>query len=131
MASPVKPTQEMIDAHNVSHLPFRSWCSLCVRGGAVSVGLSHSAPREDEQTLTIAVDYAFLSGASFIVVKDRHTKVLWSIMVPNKGLGPSLYGGKALLVAIEWTGYKPLALKSDKEHSILVVCAWVKAQLAG
>ena len=42
-----------------------------------------------------------------------------------------MYGGEAILAAIEWTGYKRLILKSDKEHSILVVCAWVKVQLAG
>ena len=29
---PCVPSQEAIDRHNINHLPFRSWCSCCVRG---------------------------------------------------------------------------------------------------
>ena len=74
MASPAKPTHEMVDAHNVSPLPFRSWCSFCVRGMAVSIGHSHSAPYKDEQIPTIAIDYGFVGGAAFVAVKDGHAK---------------------------------------------------------
>ena len=28
---PVLPTRKMIDAHNVPHLPYASWCAACVR----------------------------------------------------------------------------------------------------
>ena len=52
-------------------------------------------------------------------------------MVPNKGLEPGLYGGKTLLAAIEWTGYKRLISKSDKGVAMLTVCAWGKAQFTG
>ena len=30
MSGPVKPTAKMVEDHNVSHLPFRNWCSSCV-----------------------------------------------------------------------------------------------------
>ena len=30
--APVLPSKAEAEAHNVSHLPFRSWCSACVRG---------------------------------------------------------------------------------------------------
>ena len=30
--APVLPSKEEVEAHNVSHLPFRSWCSACVEG---------------------------------------------------------------------------------------------------
>lgn len=122
MTSRIKPTQEMRDAHNVSRLPFRSWYSCCVRRRAVSVGHSHSAPYGDEQNPTIAVDYGFLGGAPFIAVKDRHTKLLWSIIVPNTGLEPSLYGARAFLSAIGWAGYKRLILKSDREFNACCLC---------
>lgn len=86
---------------------------------------------DDEQVPLLATDYEFIGGAAFLAIKDRHTKVLWSNMVPNKGLEPNLYGGEVLLVAIEQTGYKRLILKSDKEPAILSVCACAKAQFAG
>ena len=30
----MRPSQEEVNAHNVSHLPYRSWCPHCVRGKA-------------------------------------------------------------------------------------------------
>lgn len=83
--SPVKPTQAMIDEHEVAHLPVRSWCLFCIRGRGVSVGHSHHIPHDGEQVRTLSVDYGFLGGAQFIAVKDRSTKCLWSMMVPRKG----------------------------------------------
>ena len=131
LASPIKPTQAMIDDHEVHHQPFRSWCCFCVRGRAVSVGHSHHIKNDDEQIPTLVVDYGFLGGAPILVVKCRHTKVLWSSTVPNKGLEPSLHGARQLLKAIEWTGYKRLMSKCDQENSTLAVLNWVKAQFAG
>ena len=29
-----KPSQEEVDRHMATHLPFRSWCEFCVRGKA-------------------------------------------------------------------------------------------------
>ena len=31
--APVLPSNAEVESHNVSRLPFRSWCSACVRGG--------------------------------------------------------------------------------------------------
>ena len=32
MQDPVKPCQSDIDDHNITHLPYRSWCAQCVMG---------------------------------------------------------------------------------------------------
>ena len=32
LRDPGAPTQKEIEEHNVTHLPFRSWCQHCVRG---------------------------------------------------------------------------------------------------
>ena len=29
---PIRPTQDEVDAHMLTHLPLRSWCPHCVRG---------------------------------------------------------------------------------------------------
>ena len=31
---PCMPTQEEVDVHNATHVPFRSWCPFCVAGKA-------------------------------------------------------------------------------------------------
>ena len=36
--APVLPSKAEVEAHNVSHLPFTSWCSECVRGPGFSLG---------------------------------------------------------------------------------------------
>ena len=46
---PGKPTKEMIDEHNISHIPFRPWCKACVGGKAENL-----VPR-------VRLDYAFLT----------------------------------------------------------------------
>ena len=32
LLAPPQPTPEMVASHNVSHIPFSSWCAHCVRG---------------------------------------------------------------------------------------------------
>ena len=35
--APISPSKAVVESHNVSHLPFRSWCSACVRGRGPSL----------------------------------------------------------------------------------------------
>ena len=39
-STPVRPSQQEVDARMITHLPFRSWCPHCVRGK--SKGKPHS-----------------------------------------------------------------------------------------
>ncbi len=32
LPDPYQPTKEEVDQHNLTHLPYRSWCRHCVRG---------------------------------------------------------------------------------------------------
>ena len=59
--APVLPSKEEVEARNVSHLPFRTWCSACVRGRGLSLG-HHKVDvktEEAEQMPTVSVDYGF------------------------------------------------------------------------
>ena len=60
---PAKPTPEMIAAHEFSHLPFRSWCSHCVRGRGKSFQhrrVQHD--QDDEARPVVSLDYAFFGA---------------------------------------------------------------------
>ncbi len=64
MHEPIKPTQKMIDDHEVSHLPFRAWCSSCVRGRA-KIHPHRSIPnseKEAELLPTVSYDYGFFGS---------------------------------------------------------------------
>ena len=58
--APVLHSKAEVEAHNGSHLPFRSWCSACVRG---ELSLGHrkvdTKTEEAEQIPTVSVDYGF------------------------------------------------------------------------
>ena len=47
LTATVLPSKAKVEAHNVSYLPLRSWCSACVRGRGLSLG-SPQSRHEDE-----------------------------------------------------------------------------------
>ena len=34
--APIRPSQQEVDEHMLTHIPFRSWCPHCVKGKAVN-----------------------------------------------------------------------------------------------
>ena len=107
---PAKPTPEMIAAHEVSHLPFRSCCSHSVRGRGKSFQhrrVQHD--QDDEAYPVVSLDYAFfgapgeleqeaIGGAKMpvLVVKDRFSKAMFTHLLPSKGI-EHFYPESALL----------------------------------
>ena len=81
--------------HELTHIPFRSWCPHCVKGRAKSAG--HSEAGKEESTIpVISLDYAYMKerdghqeeeeqGNPIIVMKDRKTKMRFASMVTRKG----------------------------------------------
>ena len=58
---PARPT--LVKAHEVCHVPFRSWCSHCVRGRGKS--FSHKAvdhSQDDEGRPVVSLDYGFFGS---------------------------------------------------------------------
>ena len=56
---PTKPSQEEVEEHMLTHLPYRSWCPHCVRGKAK--GKPHKRRKqEDKEVPTVALDYMFM-----------------------------------------------------------------------
>ena len=57
------PTKQEIDEHNISHLPFRSWCRHCVEGRSVERG-SNSKYADGGVGCVPCVhfDYMFMGG---------------------------------------------------------------------
>ena len=144
MTAPLRPTRAMIESHEVAHLPFRSWCSACVRARAQAQAHWAQTRMPEEQAIPlISIDYGFFGappaegseGVSdrdlpVLVVKDRKSKALWCIPVPEKGIGHP-WSVAALKRVLESTGYRRIILKSDGERSIQALAAAVKAEWKG
>ena len=121
LRAPPVPTPQMVAEHEVTHIPYRSWCPACVAGRGRSY--SHHHEGRDSTVPVISADYLYFSekgvpGKSLptVVLRDRASKTIFSHLLPTKGTVGSTYPEKAVLRDLNWLGYKRLVLKTDQEN---------------
>ena len=132
-----KPSRNEVDQHELTHLPFKSWCRHCVRGRGVRS--PHRAKTdeddEDERVPTISIDYGFLTdepedgsgqvGITLLVGRCSKTKATVRMVVPSKGAGDGKVSDR-LAKWIETLGHKKFVYKAGQEPSIADVWNLVK-----
>ena len=111
--APVLPSKEEVEAHNVSHLPFRSWCSACVRDRGLSLGHHKvdAKTKEAGQMPAVSVDYGFSGQPEdrahdtfpVLIVRDCKRKGIWSHPVPSNGVVHP-YPARALMADLDFIG---------------------------
>ncbi|CAE7251708.1 unnamed protein product [Symbiodinium sp. CCMP2592] len=135
LARPDRPTPEMIAAHEVSHVPYRSWCRACVAGRGRAY--QHKASGQESTVPVISMDYLYFNertdgaGLPTIVLRDRHSKAIFSHLLPCKGTTGSTHPERAILKDLEFLGYKKLVLKNDQEASIKALSLAVRNGFSG
>ncbi len=79
MADPTNPTKREIEEHEITHLPYRSWCWACVRGRGKAA--PHRRGREPGGLPEVHVDFTFLGkkdepgeNTPCLVVKEANSK---------------------------------------------------------
>ena len=88
--SPLAPTQAERDAHEATHLPFRSWCDCCVAGRRDNPPHRAMAP-EERQVPEVSLDYAFIRRqhesecVTVLVLKDRESRAIRCWVMRLKG----------------------------------------------
>ena len=62
--APEAPTPQEVAEHEIGHLPFRSWCSHCVRAKAQSAPhrAATAAQTEEHRLPTVSLDYFFMGS---------------------------------------------------------------------
>ena len=122
MRDPIKPTQKEVDAHNVTHMPFRNWCPHCVTGSAPN-RRHEQGKQEGYQIPPLMCDYCFLGdksdGETLVVqvTKDATSKCVFSHAVPRKGMSHE-HGVEHLCKDIEALGYKEVVINTDNEPAM-------------
>ena len=130
--APILPSKADVESHNVSHLPFRSWCSACVRGRGLSLGHRRvdTKKKKAEQIPTVSVDLGFFGqpedGAHdtlpVLIVRDRKNKNIWSDPVPSKGVTHP-YPARAVMADLDFLGYRRVILRIP---ALFALCDAVK-----
>ena len=89
MIDPCLPSQAEIDAHNLTHLPYRNWCVHCLRGRGKA--LPHQKSTKERSLLEIHVDYCFPGDEDgsptlkVLVCRERITSMTLAVVVDKKG----------------------------------------------
>ena len=87
------PSSEEVEVHNLSHVPYRSWCPHCVKGkGVASKHVKQDSSRNEVPTISMDYFY-FIKGESkdergppSIVIIDDKTGMVKSAVLKQKGV---------------------------------------------
>ena len=88
LVDPRKPTQAEVEQHELTHVPYRNWCPICVR--CRGKDLDHRKAVEDERGVSeYAFDYCFPGdefGHKLVVLagRERVTGMYFATGVPAK-----------------------------------------------
>ena len=88
---PTAPSAEDVRLHRLTHWPFRSWCTECVKARKVDGGHPKRPAEEDSEFPEFHFDYAFFrdkpgaKSLTVIIGKDRRTRTFIAHAVPKKG----------------------------------------------
>ena len=131
LRDPGAPSATEIGRHNITHMPFRAWCSACVAGRARDRPHHHGSAPETKGVPEIVFDYAFVGSSdedenlAILVVKDRRTRLVVSHVVPRQGVVHDHLADLRLLV------YNEVILKCDGEPALKAVQEEVKRRFEG
>ena len=119
------PRNSSGERHVVSQMPFRDYCSHCVAGRGLE--RRHQHPGHDDQYPLVWIDYWHLSGnvTPMLVVKDRHTEMVFALPVERKGAADP-HAGEKLAEWVDVLRSTQVTMRSDGEPAVMHVAATVR-----
>ena len=125
MLDPKLPSQAEVQQHNLTHMPYRSWCHHCVRGRGKE--MDHKRKKKEDDELNVSeyhMDYCFPGDEdgqrlTILVVIERHSKMKKAFVVPSKG-STGRHAARMVIDFFDECGDKdaPIIVKSDQEPAI-------------
>ena len=130
---PGNPTARGREDHCATHVPYRSWCPICVKAkGKEEAHRNREAERSCKAT--ISLDYKAFGQevgvddkATAIILKDDKTKMMSAHICESKGRTDAWIVDK-IVEDIERLGYVDIILKGDGEPALIDVMNAVKAK---
>jgi len=121
--SPVRPSKYEKEKHEVTHVPFRSWCPVFVAGRGIKSPHKLTKKREEEELPRFAMDYGFLgqedqASAVLLAVRELKSGMMFSMIVPKKGVCEKWIETR-IANWMNGFGFKKMLFRSDNENSIL------------
>ena len=89
MQNPILPGKAEREMHELTHVPFRSWCEHCVRGRGE--GVRHEAGKEMPEQTEVHMDFFFVGDEdqneklAVLAARERTTRMTMPTVAPSKG----------------------------------------------
>ena len=86
LRQPQQPTPQQIAEHNLTHLPYRNWCPICVQGK----GRQDNYKKQQSRQPVIQVDFAYIKSQQdpkttpVLTAVDVTTQLCMAVLVPDK-----------------------------------------------
>ena len=130
---PGDPTKEEIEAHNLTHANYRSWCAICNRAALKEDPHYKQTKDEVSQGLPcISFDYKTMGESdteddkiTCLVGRDRWTKATFAHVVKGKGLVDD-WIVQQVYDDIQSLGYPAVRIRADTEPSINALLQKIK-----
>ena len=118
----VLPSEAEVEQHELTHLPFRSWCRHCVRAKGKESPHHESSPGGVSK---FATDYMFMgedgTPITILAGDDGKTKAFFADFLYLAKARVTLTQEKHLRTTCSSTGHQKVMLQSDQEPSIIDV----------
>ena len=126
--TPKAPSRDVQARHNLTHLPYASWCPWCVMGRRSNAPHFRSQDGSDRSLPLLVADYAFVRDkdddvlATLLVCKLYPSRKVMACVVESKGV-VDLYGVQRVTAFIRESGLVDFnfVVKSDQESSIVAM----------
>ena len=120
---PKLPSTMEIDMHNLTHLPYRNWCPICVKSKGKD--MNHCDSSDKQRVVSeYCLDYCF-PGDEFgykltvLAGKERLTGMRFATAVPTKGASGKFATDRVLYFSQEvGDSENKIIIRSDQEPSI-------------
>ena len=139
MASPKLPSELEIEEHELSHVPYRSWCRHCVRGRGkelphMAAGSGAGGAHEIHMDLCFPGEEDGSGGLTVLVAQDRESRMKMASAMPSKSTGTFI--ARRIVAFMREVGCEQgdITVKTDQEEamkSIVTAVGRVRAAAGG
>jgi len=116
--NPEDPLLEQRDKHWRTHLPYRAWCTVCVKARGREDQHRAQKNKNEDGISEVAMDYCSVGDMRLLVGKETKTSHVFSHLVKCKGTRDERIVNKVMR-SISDTGNTTIALKTDGEPAII------------
>ena len=127
---PTQPTKQEMEEHALTHMPYRSWCPICVK----AKGKQDAYKQQQSKQPVIQIDFAYLKTSedeqslAVLTAVDVQSQLCMALAVPNKAMQHD-YMIKSLSSFILECGRTSGIIQCDNEPTLKTVATGAAAKI--